>query len=424
MTANTQQNQSTFDPLADGGRQTAVTGLGIISCLGNTLPDVLCSLKEGHSGIIADPARTPMFRSPLTGSIKNFSPKDYGLGVKKRRTMGQPAQYAYAATKNALADANLKTDEMSPDRLGLIFGNDSCIGSSFEAIDTVRTNGETRFLGTGPLFQVMNSTVSMNLAAAFNIGGANWTLSAACASSAHAIGQGMMLIRSGMQDVVLVGGAQETCWEGMACFDALGVFSMRTDEPRKASRPFDASRDGLVPSGGAACLVLEDLAHARKRGAEVYGIISGYGFSSDTSGSIFRPISQGAVRAMKMALSVAGVDAANIDYVNAHATSTPAGDLAELRAISEVFGSETPISSTKSITGHECWMAGASEALYTILSVKDGFIPGNVNFERLDDGCPKINVVSQSRPTRVLRACSNSMGFGGTNAAIVIDFEK
>ncbi len=407
---------------ADSLPQVAITGLGIVSCIGLSLPEVASSLKSGRSGIVVDQERRPRFRSALTGCLKGFSPRDYGLSLKALRTMCEPAQYAYAAARDAVADSGLASDGLSSPRCGLVFGNDSCVKPAVESIDTLRTTGETHFIGASKVFQLMNSTVSMNLASAFRIQGANWSISAACASGAHALGQGIMLIRSGLQDVMIVGGAQELDACSMAGFDALGALSVRHDEPQQASRPFDADRDGLVPSGGAACLVLENLSHARARGATIHGLVAGYGFSSDASGGLSQPSVSGAARAMRTALADAQVNPEDIDYVNAHATSTPVGDAAEARAIAEVFGSLTPVSSTKSMTGHECWMSGASEVLYTTLMARDSFIAPNINFSRLDKDCPAINVVKQTRESNVRLAVSNSFGFGGTNAAIVLDF--
>jgi 3-oxoacyl-[acyl-carrier-protein] synthase-1 len=407
-------------------RKVAITGLGIISCLGTTLDAVAESLRAGRSGIVLDEERRRAgFRSALTGRIADFDPARWGMSRKMLRTMCEPAQYAHAATMDALADAGLPPRDrgvVSSDRCGVIFGNDSCVKPCIESIDTVRAHGETHFVGGGNIFRSMNSTVTMNLASFLGIRGANWTLSAACASGAHAIGQGVMLIRSGLQDLVIAGGAQETNWMAMASFDALGVFSMRESEPEKASRPFDAERDGLVPGGGAACLILEELGHAQRRNAPLYGLVRGYGFSSDGSGHLSQPNGEGAARAMRMALADAGVGPEAIDYINAHATSTPVGDLAEARAIAEVCGTAVPVSSTKSMTGHECWMAGASEVLYTVLMARGGFIAPNVNFTRLDEETPPINVVAQTRPARIRLALSNSFGFGGTNAVLALDF--
>jgi 3-oxoacyl-[acyl-carrier-protein] synthase-1 len=411
-------------PAPRPARQVAITGLGIVSCLGQTLDEVSASLRAGRSGIMLDEARRRAgFRSALTARIDGFDPRARGLTRKQLRTMCEPAQYGCAAALDAVRDAGLAPDDLRSDRCGLIFGNDSTVKAAVESIDLVREHHETHFIGSGHIFRIMNSTVSMNLAVILGVRGANWTVSGACASSAHAIGQALMLIRSGLQDLVVTGGAQETSWESMAPFDALGAFSRREEEPARASRPFDADRDGLVPGGGGACLILEELEHAQRRGARIYGIVRGYGFSSDGVEHLSHAHGDGAARALRMALSDAGVSPGEVDYVNAHATSTPVGDLAEAKAIAEVLGTAVPVSSTKSMTGHECWMAGASEVLYTALMARDGFIAPNINYERPDPACPPIHVVGRTIDASIRTAVSNSFGFGGTNAALVLGFE-
>jgi len=407
----------------DGGRsEVAITGLGAVTCIGTELGEIAASLRSGRSGIGIDEERQRRgFRSALTGRVTGFDPGRYGLTRKLLRTMCEPAQYAYAATLNAVADAGLPREALGSERCGLIFGNDSTARATNDSLEILREHGGTHFIGGSHVFRGMNSTVSMNLSVLLGIRGACWTVSAACASGGHAIGQALLFLRSGIQDIVLAGGAQETNWESMASFDALGAFSTRQDAPEQASRPFDADRDGLVPSGGAACLVLEDLDHARGRGARIYGFVRGYGFSNDGC-HLTQPSGEGGVRAMRMALADAGVAPGDIDYVNAHATSTILGDRAEAEGIAQVFGPSVPVSSTKSMVGHECWMAGASGVLYTVLMAKEGFIAPNVNFSRFDDGCPPINVVREPLHHRMRTALSNSFGFGGTNATLVLDF--
>ncbi|MCP4638981.1 MAG: beta-ketoacyl-[acyl-carrier-protein] synthase family protein [bacterium] len=405
-------------------RHTAITGLGIVSCIGTSLDEVTESLRTGRSGIVLDPQRRERgFRSALTGAIRGFDPRAAGMTRKMLRTMDGMTQFAYGAASDAIRDAGLGEEALRDERCGIVFGNDSCVKAAVDAIDVAREAGETHPIGSGSIFRTMNSTVTMNLATQFGVGGASWTLSAACASGGHALGQATALIRSGLQDIVIAGGAQEINWESMASFDALGVFSTREDAPGEASRPFDAERDGLVPSGGAACLVLEDLERAQARGARIYGIISGYGFSCDSSGHLSQPNGTGAARAIRMALRDAGVDPGDIDYVNAHGTSTPVGDLVEARAISEVFGDAVPVSSTKSMTGHECWMAGASEMVYTVLMAREGFVAPNLNLTKIDEACPPIQVVAETTPATIRKAVSNSFGFGGTNAVLVVDFD-
>lgn len=398
--------------------------MGIVSCLGTTLDRVKTSLETGFSGIVLDQERQELgFKSPLTARLPQISPKASGLGRKQLRTMCEPALYATLAAQQAVKDSGLETSQIQNDRCGVIFGNDSTIKAGVESIDIAREYNETHYIGSGYIFRAMNSTITMNLAGLLGTQGANWTISAACASGAHVIGQALMLIRSGMQDIIIAGGAQETHWTSMASFDALNAFSSNTACPKEASRPFDEGRDGLVPGGGGASLIIESLDHALKRGADIYGIIEGYGFSSGIGRTLSEPSVLGSQKAMENALKDAGRPAQAIDYINAHATSTQAGDLAEAHAIYSIFGPDTPISATKSMTGHECWMSGVSEIIYTTLMAQHGFLAPTINFNRLSEGCPPIQVVNQTRDADTKLALSNSFGFGGTNAAIVMKFE-
>lgn len=279
---------------------------------------------------------------------------------------------------------------------------------------------DSAMLGYGLIFQSMNSTVNMNLSTIFHLRGVNFTVSSACASGSHSIGLGFMMIKQGLQDMVLCGGAQETNHYSMASFDALGAFSARMDEPTKASRPFDKDRDGLIPSGGAASLVLEDYEHAKARGANILAEIVGYGFSSN-GGGISQPSDEGSEIAMNRALNAAGMKADDIDYINAHATSTLQGDMYEAIALNRMFeGKHALISSTKSMTGHECWMAGASEAVYSILMMQHDFVAPNINFENPDEHSEKLNLATTTIDTDVNIVLSNSFGFGGTNSALII----
>lgn len=279
---------------------------------------------------------------------------------------------------------------------------------------------DSAMLGYGLIFQSMNSTVNMNLSTIFHLRGVNFTVSSACASGSHSIGLAFMMIRQGLQDMVLCGGAQETNYYSMASFDALGAFSVRMDEPAKASRPFDRDRDGLIPSGGAASLVLEDYGHAKARGANILAEVVGYGFSSN-GGGISQPSDEGCVIAMSRALDAAGMKADDIDYINAHATSTHQGDMYEAIALNRMFeGKHALISSTKGMTGHECWMAGASEAVYSTLMMQHGFVAPNINFEHPDEYSEKLNLATATVDTEVDTVLSNSFGFGGTNSALVI----
>jgi 3-oxoacyl-[acyl-carrier-protein] synthase-1 len=275
-------------------------------------------------------------------------------------------------------------------------------------------------MGSGAIFQSMNSTVTMNLSTIFKLRGINMTISAACASGSHSIGLGYFFIKQGLQDLVLCGGAQETNIHSMGTFDALSAFSTRTDDPTKASRPFDAGRDGLIPSGGAASLILEEYEHAKARGATIYAEVVGYGFSSNGK-HISQPSDDGCVTAMQRALTDAEVAAADIDYVNAHATSTPQGDMFEAIALDRLFReSRPPISSTKSMTGHECWMAGASEIIYSVLMMQNSFIAPNINFENPDEYSAKLNIADKTIDKKLDLVLSNSFGFGGTNSALII----
>ncbi len=399
-----------------------ITGLGIVSCLGSDTATVSESLRLGRSGIVLDQERKQLgFRSALTGALRGFDPAAFGIGRRLSRSMGEPAQYAYAATVQALAQAGLDAEKLGAQRAGVIYGNDSTVRGGVEAWETLLREKCSHLIGPGYIFQAMNSTVTMNLATLFQIHGANWTLSAACASGSHAVGQAAMLIRAGLQDVMICGGAQEINPHAMAPFDALNAFSLREQEPALASRPFDRTRDGLVPSGGAATLILEHPEHARARGAVILGEIMGYGFSSDGY-HLSQPSPDGAQAAMRMALEDAGVSAAEIQYINAHATSTPAGDAAEARALDAVFPHKPLVSSTKSLTGHECWMAGASEALYCTLMAQGGFVAGNANFTEGDDVTRVLNIPAHAVETKLTRVLSNSFGFGGTNACLVLGF--
>jgi len=393
----------------------------LVSCLGLDRETVVASLRAGRSGIVADPVRTEIgFRSPLTGVIKDYDPRAY-VNRKQVKTMGEPAKYAVGAAFQAVAQAGLDEDTLRTPGAGVIVGNDSCALAAVESTDIVREAKQTRHVGSGKIIQVMNSTVTMNLATIFGVQGASWTVSGACASAAHAVGQAMMLIQSGQQDVVLAGGAQEINWESMASFDALGAFAVPDKDPKTAARPFDAERRGLVPSGGAAMLVLERLDRAVERGADILAEAVAYGFSTDGQ-HLTQPGGDGAVRAMRQVLRQAKKGPDEVEYINAHATGTPVGDVVEGKAILEVFGKDgPPVSSTKSMTGHECWMAGASELAYSVLMMREGFIAPNINLECLDPELAGLDVVRTCRKQKPQVVLSNSFGFGGTNAAILLE---
>jgi len=401
--------------------RVVITGIGIWSCLGQDVDQVRDSLFNGKSGIGIEPVRKEYgYRSMLTGIV----PKPLLKGVLDRRTragMSEEAEYAYMASAQAFRGAGIDDDYLLTNEVGVIFGNDS---SAEPVIETARIMNEYRdsaMCGSGLIFQSMNSTVNMNMSTIFHLRGINFTVSAACASGSHAIGLGFMMIQQGLQEMVLCGGAQETNHMSMASFDALSAFSIRHDEPVKASRPFDRDRDGLVPSGGAAAVVLEDYDHAVKRGAHILAEVLGYGFSSNGTGGISQPNSDASYLAMTRALERAGLQPDDIDYINAHATSTPQGDMYEAVALARLFeGRKAWISSTKSMTGHECWMAGASEIVYSTIMLNNGFVAPNINFENPDEQSAKLNIAAETKQTELKTILSNSFGFGGTNSALVI----
>ena len=400
--------------------RVVITGLGIYSCIGNNLDEVRQSLYEGKSGIVVDQDRKEFgYRSGLTGFVQ----KPVLKGVLDRRArvmLPEQGEYAYMATAEALKNAGMDQDYLDKNEVGVLYGNDSSAQPVIEAIDIIREKKDTMLVGSGSVFQTMNSTVTMNLATIFKLKGINLTISAACASGSHAIGMGYHFIKSGLQDCIICGGAQEINRYSMGNFDALSAFSMREGDATRASRPFDRDRDGLIPSGGAATVILESLESAQKRGAPILGEVMGYGFSSN-GGHISNPTVDGPVRALSMALKDAGIQARKVEYINAHATSTPAGDASEAKAIHHVFGESKPfVSSTKSMTGHECWMAGASEIVYSMLMMENGFIAPNINFENPDEDSSKLNIVTRTLLKDFDIFLSNSFGFGGTNSSLII----
>jgi 3-oxoacyl-[acyl-carrier-protein] synthase-1 len=400
--------------------RVVITGLGIYSCIGKNLREVTQSLYAGKSGIILDPKRKEMgYRSSLTGFIERPVLKGI-LDRRARLMLPEQGEYAYMATTQALQQAGIDQGYIDKNELGIIYGNDSSAQPVIDAIDIIRETKDTMMVGSGNVFQVLNSTVNMNLATIFSLKGINFTVSAACASGSHSIGLAAMFIRDGMQDCIVCGGAQEMNVYSMGNFDALGAFSIREDNPASASRPFDKSRDGLVPSGGAATVILESLESARKRGAKILGEVIGYGFSSNGE-HISNPSVEGPARSLRMALKNSGLRSNEIDYVNAHATSTPAGDTSEARAIFDVLGDHrTPVSSTKSMTGHECWMAGASEIVYSMIMMENSFVAPNINFETPDEDSAKLNIISRTMDKNIDVFLSNSFGFGGTNSTLIV----
>lgn len=401
-------------------RRVVVTGIGIYSCIGLNLDEVAKSLRAGKSGIVLDPVRKEFgYRSGLTGMVP--APELKGLiGRRQRIQLSEEAEFALMSTREALASAGLDEEYFEKHEAGILFGNDSSARAVIESNDIVRARKDTSLVGSGSIFQSMNSTVTMNLSTIFKLRGINMTISAACASGSHSIGMGYFLIQNGLQDMVVTGGAQEIHHYSMSSFDGIGAFSVREDQPQKASRPFDRDRDGLVPSGGAATLILESLESAQRRGAPILAEVVGYGFSSNGE-HISQPNDDGPRRSLEMALRDAGLKASEVDYVNAHATSTPVGDASEARALAQVFGeAKTPVSSTKSMTGHECWMAGASEVIYSMLMMENDFIAPNINFENPDEYSSKLNIIPEVRSQKIDVFLSNSFGFGGTNSSLIL----
>lgn len=401
--------------------RVVITGMGIWSCLGTNIAEVKDSLREGRSGIILDKDRLDYgYRSGLTGFVKTPFLKGL-LDRHLRRGFSEEAEYAYMASREAFEVAQVDEDYLLENEVGCIFGNDSSAKPVIEAAKIMEEKRDSELLGQNYVFQSMNSTVNMNLSTAFHLKGVNFTISAACASGSHSIGLAYMLIKQGLQEMVLCGGAQETNYYSMASFDAIGAFSRRMDEPSKASRPFDRDRDGLVPSGGAAALVLEDYDHAMARGANILAEVKGYGFSSNGTAVISQPNDEGCIIAMSRAMKDAGVEPSDIDYVNAHATSTPLGDMYEAIALDRLFrGQHALISSTKGMTGHECWMAGASEMVYSLIMMQNNFVAPNLNFENPDEHSEKLNIARRTTEADIRTVLSNSFGFGGTNSALVI----
>lgn len=400
-------------------KRVVITGMGIYSCLGTDLETVTQSLFNGKSGIVSDPSRTEMgFRSSLTGSVPKPDLKKE-IKRKKRVRMSEHAEYAYCATRDAFAQANIDADFLEKNEVGIFYGNDSSARATIETTDIMRKTKDTALIGSSKIFQSMNSTVTMNLSVIFSLKGVNFTVSGACASGSHAIGLGYTFIRNGMQECIVCGGAQEMGPHSVASFDALGAFST-IDPPQHAPKPFDKNRDGLVPGGGGATLILESLEHAQKRGATILAEVVGYGFSSNGE-HISVPNVDGPTRSLSMALKDASLTAKDIDYINAHATGTPVGDSNEAEAIAQVFGDNTiPVSSTKSMTGHEMWMAGASEVIYSILMMQNSFIAPNINFSEPDESSAKIAVTPHRIDQNIDTFLSNSFGFGGTNSTLII----
>ncbi|WP_275288002.1 beta-ketoacyl-ACP synthase I [Halomonas elongata] len=398
-------------------RRVVVTGLGIVSCLGNDAQQVLEALRQGRSGIrFKDDYAERGFRSQVAGVV------DIDLETlvdrKLRRFMGDAAAYAYVSMAQAIEDSGLAPEQVSNERTGLIAGSGGASSANqVEAADVMRAKGLRR-VGPYRVTRTMGSTVSACLATPFQIKGVNYSISSACATSAHCIGNAMEQIQLGKQNVVFAGGGEEEHWTLSCLFDAMGALSTQYNEsPELASRPYDQARDGFVIAGGGGMLVLEELEHAKARGARIYAELVGYGATSDGHDMV-APSGEGAVRCMRQAMATVDGD---IDYINTHGTSTPVGDVAELQAVREVFGDTTPaMSSTKSLTGHSLGATGVQETIYSLLMMEHGFIAASANVENLDEQAAGFDIVTERRDTSVERVLSNSFGFGGTNACLVL----
>ncbi|SHN61786.1 beta-ketoacyl-[acyl-carrier-protein] synthase family protein [Desulfovibrio litoralis] len=402
--------------------RVVITGIGAVSTLGHNCDEITQALFNGHSGIGIDLDRKSLgFLSPLTGIIKPFTPK-YNLQRKQKKTMPDFAQWAYEAVMQALEMSEIALEDLENPQSGIIFGSDSSALAAIVQTDKLLHSKNTTSIGSGLVFQSMTSCISMNLNTLLRTQGACWTISAACSSSGHAVGQAADLIALGKQERVICGGAQEINWQSMCSFDGIGAFSQHVQQPEKASRPFDSKRDGLVPSGGAAAIILERYDAAKKRGAKILGEIIGYGFSSDGE-NIATPSSSGLGRAMKMALSQGQKSVSDVSYLCAHATSTRVGDAMEATNIKAVFrDTAVPISSLKALTGHELWMSGASQVVYSTLMAKAGFIAANANFIEADKEYSDLNILKENLPYPPKIVLCNAAGFGGTNSSLLIDF--
>ena len=398
-------------------QRVVVTGLGIVSSLGNNASEVTDSLRNGKSGIAYNAAQEKIGMRSWVSGKPDIDLTEY-IDRKQWRFMGDAAGYAFLSMEQAIADSGLTPEQVSNVRTGIIAGSGGASSASqVEAADILRERGIRR-VGPYRVTQTMGSTVSACLATPFQIKGVNYSISSACSTSAHCIGNAMEQIQLGKQDVVFAGGGEELDWSLSCLFDAMGALSTKYNEtPDRASRAYDADRDGFVIAGGGGMLVLESLEHAQVRGAKIYAELVGYGATSDGHDMV-APSGEGAVRCMKQAMATVDGD---IDYVNAHGTSTPAGDIQELKAVREVFGDSTPaIASTKSLSGHSLGAAGVQEAIYSLLMMENDFIAASANVESLDEGAGSVDIVQEARSdVRLSRVMSNSFGFGGTNATLV-----
>ena len=398
-------------------KNVVITGVGIKSCIGNSYNDVLESLKNGKSGIVSNSSYADMgFRSQVSGSMDiDFSKL---IDRKLLRFMGESAAYSYLAAKDAIEMSSLTEEDLDSPRVGIVAGSG---GASTRVMvstaDIVREKGPKR-IGPYAVTKSMGSSISAILGTAFRIKGVNYSISSACATSAHCIGHGADLIKSGQQDIVVAGGGEDEHWSSSSLFDAMGALSSNfNDDPKKASRPYDKNRDGFVISGGSGILILEEEEHAKKRNANILAKLSGY-FATSDGYDMVAPSGEGALRCMQGALKSYGSD---VDYINTHGTSTPVGDLAELNAIKELFVNNSPfISSTKSMTGHSLGATGAQEAIYSIMMLRDKFIAPSINIEDVCDEAKGVKLNTETTSSEIKSAMSNSFGFGGTNASLIV----
>ena len=398
-------------------KNVVITGVGIKSCIGNSYDDVLESLKNGKSGIVSNSSYADMgFRSQVSGSMDiDFSKL---IDRKLLRFMGESAAYSYLAAKDAIEMSSLTEEDLDSPRVGIVAGSG---GASTRVMvstaDITREKGPKR-IGPYAVTKSMGSSISAILGTAFRIKGVNYSISSACATSAHCIGHGADLIKSGQQDIVIAGGGEDEHWSSSSLFDAMGALSSNfNDDPTKASRPYDKNRDGFVISGGSGILILEEEEHAKKRNANILAKLSGY-FATSDGYDMVAPSGEGALRCMQGALKSYGSD---VDYINTHGTSTPVGDLAELNAIKELFGNNSPIiSSTKSMTGHSLGATGAQEAIYSIMMLRDKFIAPSINVEDVCDEAKGVKLNTETTSSEIKSAMSNSFGFGGTNESLIV----
>ena len=402
-------------------REVVVTGIGIVSSIGNNAEEVTESLKTLKSGIVKNDINSELgLRSHISGSVKNLDLKER-IDRKLFRFMGEAAAFAYISTEEAIKDSGLDEESLSSERTGLIMGSGGASSEDqIDSADILRSKGLKR-IGPYRVTKAMGSTVSACLATSFGIKGINYSISSACATSAHCIGSGMEQIQLGKQDIVIAGGGEAEHWGMTSLFDAMGALSTKyNDSPEKASRAYDRDRDGFVIAGGGGAVILEEKEHAIKRGAKIYAQLTGYAATSDGEDMV-SPSGEGGERCMRIALGMTGKE--KVDYINAHGTSTPAGDITELKAIENVFGKNLPlISSTKSLSGHSLGAAGVHESIFCLIMMKEGFATGSANIENLDEGAINFPIIQKNQETELKKILSNSFGFGGTNATLI--FEK